>query len=65
MLLPVINVNISDTTDEELELALIEDVDQINRDELVESRNKGLELFVHALLNAPFRDETAFVSKSF
>ena len=63
--LPIVNVDISDTTNEEFELALIEDVDQICRNELIESRHESCKLFFDSLLNAPFGDETVFVSMSF
>jgi hypothetical protein len=55
--LPVVDIDICDTTNEQLKLALIEDVDQIGRDELVEALHKGIELLVNTLLNAPFCDE--------
>jgi len=51
---PIININLADTTNEQLELSLIEDIDEIGRDELVEALNKSLELLVDTLLNAPF-----------
>jgi hypothetical protein len=57
VLLPVVDVDICDTTNEQLKLTLIEDVDQVGRDELVEALHKGIELLVDTLLNAPFCDE--------
>lgn len=51
---PIIDINLTDTTDEQLKLSLIKDVDEISRDELVEALNKSLELLVDTLLNAPF-----------
>jgi hypothetical protein len=57
MFLPVVDVDVGDTADEELELALIEDVDEVGGDELVEAAYKGLELLFDALLDAPFGDE--------
>lgn len=63
--LPVVDVNVCDTTNEQLELALVEDIDQIGRNELVEALHKGVELLVNTLLNAPLCDESAVtVSKS-
>lgn len=59
VLLPVIDVNIRNTANQELEFALVEHVDQVGGDELVEARNEGVELLFDALLDAPFRDETA------
>lgn len=54
MFLPVVDVDVGDTTDQELEFALVEDVDQICGDELVEAGDEGLELLFDALLDAPF-----------
>ena len=59
VLLPVIDIDICDTTNEELKLALIEDVDQVGRNELVEALHKGIELLIDTLLNAPFCDKPA------
>lgn len=58
MLLPVVNIDICDTTNEKLKLALIEDVDQVGRDELVEALHESVELLVDTLLNAPFCDKS-------
>jgi hypothetical protein len=57
MLLPVVDIDICDTTNEQLKLALIEDVDKVGRDELVETLHKGIELLIDTLLDAPFCDE--------
>jgi len=57
VLLPVIDINICDTANEQLKLALIEDVDQVGRDELVEALHESVELLVDTLLNAPFCDK--------
>jgi hypothetical protein len=57
VLLPVVDVDICDTANEQLKLTLIEDVDQVGRDELVEALHKGIELLINTLLNAPFSDE--------
>jgi hypothetical protein len=57
VLLPVVDINICDTANEQLELALVEDVDQVGRDELVEALHKGVELFIDTLLNAPLCDK--------
>ena len=51
--LPVIDVNVGETTDEQLELPLVEDLDQILRNELVETVHKGLELLLDGLGNDP------------
>jgi len=55
--LPVVDIDVCDAADEQLELALVEDVDQICGDELVEALYKGVELLFHALLDAPLGDE--------
>ena len=59
--LPVLHVDIGDTADEELEFALVEDVDEVGGDEFVEAGYEGVELFRDALLDAPFSYETVFV----
>lgn len=58
VLLPVVNVDIGDTTNEQLKLTLIKHVDKVRRNELMETRNECIELFFDALLNAPLCDET-------
>jgi hypothetical protein len=62
VLLPVVDVDVGDAADEQLEFALVEDVDQVRGDELVEARDEGLELLFDALLDAPFGDESVVVS---
>ena len=57
VLLPVVDIDICDTANEQLKLTLIEDVDQVGRDELVEALHKGIELLIDTLLNAPFGDK--------
>jgi len=59
MFLPVVDINVCYTTDEQLQFTLVEDVDQVGWDELMESSNEGVELLFDALLNAPFSDEPA------
>ena len=56
--LPVVDVDIRDTADQELELAFVEDVDEVGGDELVEARDEGAELLFHALLDLPFCEES-------
>jgi hypothetical protein len=64
VLLPVVNIDVCYSTNEQLELTLIEDVDQVSRDELVEALHKGVELLIHTFLDAPFRDQSVvLVSK--
>ena len=58
VLLPVLYVDISDTADEQLKLALIEDIDEVCGDQLVEAGDEGVELFRYALLDAPLCDQT-------
>ena len=57
--LPVIHVDVCYAADEELEFALVEDVDQVCGDEFVEAGDEGVELFFDALLDAPFGDQSA------
>jgi hypothetical protein len=58
VLLPVIDIDICDTADEQLKLTLVEDVDQVGGDELVEALHKGIELLINTLLNAPLGNES-------
>merc|ERR1712230_9234 len=57
VLLPVVDINVCYTTDEEFQLTLIEDVDEIGRDELVETGDESIELLLNALLDTPFGDK--------
>lgn len=57
MLLPVVNVDVGDTADEELELALVENVDEVGGDQLVEALDERVELLLDALLDAPLGDQ--------
>lgn len=57
--LPVVNIDVCYTTDEQLEFTLVKDVDQISRDELVEALHEGVELLVDTLLDAPFCNKSA------
>ena len=57
MLLPVVNIDVSYTTYQQLKLGRIKNVDEILRDELMESGGKGVELILHAFLDAPFGDK--------
>ena len=60
--LPVFDVNVCDTANKQLELTFVEDVYKICGDQLVETRDEGLELFFDTFLNAPFRNESKHVS---
>lgn len=62
MLLPVLDVDIGDTANKELQFALVEDVDEIWRDQFVESGYEGGELLLHPFLYSPFGDEAISVS---
>lgn len=53
--LPVVDVDVRDAADEKLELALVEDVDEVRGYELVETGDEGVELLRDAFLDAPFR----------
>lgn len=59
MLLPVFHINIRNTANEQLELACVEDIDKIRRDQFVEACYKGRELLLDPLLDPPFSDQTA------
>jgi hypothetical protein len=58
MFLPVIDVDVSNTTDQEFEFSLIENVDQVCWNQLVEAGNECVELLLDSFLDAPFGDET-------
>lgn len=59
VLLPVFHINIRNTTNEQFQLACVEDIDKIGRDQLVEACDKSSELLLNPLLDPPFRDQTA------
>jgi hypothetical protein len=63
VLLPVVHVNIGDTTNQEFEFALVKDVYEIGGDELVETGNERLELLLNALLDPPLGNKPTAVSK--
>lgn len=58
MLLPVINIDLGNTTDEKLEFTLIEDVDEVCWDKLVETCDERIELLFNPLDDLPFRDKS-------
>ena len=62
VLLPVLDVDVGDTADQQLELALVEDVDQIRGNEFVETAQERVELLFDALLDAPFCNQSGYVS---
>lgn len=51
---PIVDINLGDTTNEQLKLPLIKDVDKIGGDELVEALDEGIELLLYTLLDTPF-----------
>jgi hypothetical protein len=57
MLLPVVDVDIGDTANQKLQLALVEDIDELGGDELVEAAEERGELLLDSLLDAPFDKE--------
>lgn len=57
VLLPVFYIDFCNATDEQLELALIENIDQVRGNEFGETRQKGVELFLNTLLDPPFCHE--------
>lgn len=65
VLLPVIHVDVCYTTDKQLEFTFVEDVDEVGRDQLVETSDEGLELFLDALLDTPFCDQSSVVVSIF
>ena len=61
--LPVIHINICDTTDKQFKFAFVENVNKIRGDELVETGDERLELLFDTLLNTPFGNKSDIVSK--
>lgn len=59
MLLPIIDVDIGHTSDEELELSLVEDVDELLRDKLVEAGHESLELLLDSFGDSVLGDSAA------
>jgi hypothetical protein len=57
MLLPVVHVDVGDTTDKQLEFTLVKDVDKVRWDQLVEAGHEGVELLLHSLYDLPFRNQ--------
>lgn len=57
MFLPVVDVNISDPTNQKFKFPLVKDVDKICGDKLIEASDERVELLFHALLNLPFGDK--------
>jgi hypothetical protein len=49
-------MSMSAMADEQLQLALVEDVDEVCRDQLVEAGDECVELLFDALLDTPFGD---------
>jgi hypothetical protein len=58
MLLPVLNIDICDTTNQQLKLSFIKDIDMLWWDELVEASSKGVELLLNSLLDTPLCNKT-------
>ena len=57
MFLPVVDVDVGDTADQELEFALVEDVDKVGGNQFVEACDEGVELLFYALFDLPFGEE--------
>ena len=58
MLLPVVNVDISDTTNKKFEFTLVKHVNKVLRYELVEASEESIKLFIDTSLNPPLCDQT-------
>lgn len=57
MLLPIIDINIRDTTNQQLQFSFIENVDEIGWYQLIETREESLELLLDSFLNSPLRNQ--------
>ena len=53
VILPVLHVDTPDTAHQQLQLALVKDLDQVERDKLVESRQELIHLFSHSVDEPP------------
>lgn len=54
---PILNIDVYGAPHQELEFALVQDLDEIRGDEFVETGHEGGELLFDALLQAPFGEE--------
>ena len=63
MLLPIFDVDIGDTPYQKLQFTLIEDVDEVWRDQFVKACDEGVELLFNTLLDSPFSDKSAYSSQ--
>jgi hypothetical protein len=59
MLLPVVDIDIGDTTDEQLKFALVKYVDKIRWNQFIESGHEGIELLLNSLHNLPFGNQSS------
>lgn len=57
VLLPIVDVDLGHTTNEQFQLSFIKDIDEFLRDELVETRHESLELLRHSSGNSVLGDE--------
>ena len=58
VLLPVLDIYVGDATNEQFQLSLVKDIDKIWGNQLVEARDKSIELLFNTLLDPPFGDES-------
>ncbi len=56
--LPVLDVDIGDTTDQQLQFSLVENIDEVCGDQLIEAGDESIELLLNPFLNFPFGDES-------
>lgn len=57
VLLPIIDIDIRNTANQKLQLALVKHVDKIRWDELMESVDESIELLLYSLLDLPHGDQ--------
>jgi hypothetical protein len=58
VLLPVVDIDIGNATNEKLELTLVKYIDEVGRDKLIEARDEGVELFLYTLGDFPLCDKS-------
>lgn len=61
VLLPVFHINIGNTTNKQLQFAFIKHVNQVSRDEFVETRHERIKLLFNTLLDFPFGNQPEVV----
>ena len=59
MFLPIVDIDIGDTADQELEFTLIENINQVGWNKFVEAGDESIELLFDTCLNLPLCKKSA------